>query len=549
MTAPFNLRPGARDAAVVIVLVGLFLCVAARSLRLPAPWPDEVNDPSYGMELALGLPRSPSDWQFSLGAKTWPLRVQHPYDFSALSIYWSAAAFRLGGVSVEVLRASELAVGVGMLAVFYALCRLWFSWEIGLWAGLLLALNPAFVIWSRVCYYVIELPLAFLNLSALLLVALWHRGRRPALLYAGCFVWAFSLNLTTKALAFLLAYPVLFVLWVPRRSWPSRRQAGTAAVFAVFGAVNPIAYSAVRGMPIIKKLMIALWAPTQAGVDNAALLPNIFIRVQQLRDVLSGVIPLDHAAPGLLAAPILSGLVLAAMLALVLRGDLRRRKVGFVLSLMGLLFMQTAFTPTSHDARHVMVLWPYPLLAAALGLAALREEIDARFSSRWSALKLGPGTLAAWLLLAAALVSSARVDAAYFSGLRDPGSRGLWSEAVYDVARHLDERAPRRLISLNWGLERDIYFLTHGRVKPEAVYNDFPQASDRHPFYRKRFFDTNHAYLAYFGDYGRDAVTVGNNLSSFQKLAGDAGRRLLTERIFRTGAGDPFCGVWRVEPR
>jgi hypothetical protein len=136
------------DWAVLGLIACLFLFAASRELSLPALYYDESFNPIYGMELALGLPRTPTDWAISFGGDSWPLRSYHTREFHAFDIYWSALAFRVGGVSVATLRWAALLISTALLASFYGFCRTWFPKRVGLAACALLAAHPAFLICS-----------------------------------------------------------------------------------------------------------------------------------------------------------------------------------------------------------------------------------------------------------------------------------------------------------------------------------------------------------------------------------------------------------------
>ncbi len=283
--------PGPRDWAPLVAVLALFLFAGSRALDLPGLWPDEASDAVLGMEVALDLPRSPSDWRVELGGRSYPLRTRHPYDFSAFNIYASALAFELGGVSVAVLRFSALLVCAAGLAALYALALPALGAAGAFAAALLLALQPAYLLHARLGYFAAETFLVLPGCAALALAFGWRRTRRPAALCAAAFVLGASLNITTKALALVCAYPPLFWALLPRPERPSRRLLAAAAACGALGAANFILFNATHGLEIGRSLLEALAAPTPAGVDNAAWGANLLTRLGQLGSLFAGRVP------------------------------------------------------------------------------------------------------------------------------------------------------------------------------------------------------------------------------------------------------------------
>ncbi|MFI5347965.1 MAG: glycosyltransferase family 39 protein [Elusimicrobiota bacterium] len=537
--APFWLECG-----LVGLLVGLYLLIGTRQLSRPGPWWDEGDKGAYGMELALDLPPSHTDWSLRLAGRTWPLRVQHPYEFSVLPMYWSALAFKAGGVGVPILRLSELSLGAAALAVFYALCRLWLGSEAAFAACLLLAVNPAFVLMSRVGYFAVEIPLALPTLAALALLSAWHRERRVWALCAGAFCWGLSTNVATKSVAFLLAFPILYVVLIPRKDWPSPRRLAAAGSCAALGAVDFIAYNAARGMPTFRRLFGSLAAPTLSGVDNGAVPQHLALRARELLDLLEGQL-LDAGAGGGAARDVILPIFVAAALAVMVRrcssrvGFRGRRFIVFVLGLIAVLFLETAFTPNNLSPQHLLILWPYILLPVAASLDWLRTEVERR--------RPGWGTLAAAALLALPVASSLRTDASFFSRLEVTGGERFLSDSIYDLAGYLDRSGIRSPICLSWGMSRNTYLITQGRVKPIEGHLFLAGVEPRLlDYYAAAVADPAARFVALAGDPG---VFSREYFEAFRGVVERSGRRLMLEKEFPDRQGRTMFAVWRVEKR
>jgi hypothetical protein len=516
------------------LIAGLFLAAASRSLSLPGLWYDESQDTSCGMELALGLPRTPTDWSVTIGGRAWPLRVEHAYDFSAFGIYWSALAFRVGGVAAATMRFSALLLAAGALLAFHGFCRRAFSPRVAAAACALLAAHPAFLVWSRVAYFASEIFLIFFASLALYFGSLWRERRAPWALYAACFALGFSANASTKALAFILALPAVFFLWAPRAWRPGPRQAAAGAGFLVLGALNPLAFCLSNAV-IVRSLAGALAGPTRAGVDNLAFASNAATRLSQLAAVLSGRSAAWQAAGPLgVSAPAVAWVCAASLLALAWRSarardEASRRRGGALVSVCVLLFLETCLTPMALNPQHLLVVLPFLLLAAA------------------AALELLPAATGA-LLACGLLAAEARVDAAYFSALRSTGGVGLWSQAPAEAARYLEEAGVRRPLCLSWGLSRNMYLASAGQVAPESLQEGRGRAgAEQRRRLDEALRDPSNRYLA-FADGISNLGQRSGVVLEFRRAAQAARKRLVVERAFDDRAGEPVLLVYKAVP-
>lgn len=451
----------ARAWAAAAAIAGAFLLAGSRHLDAPGLNLDEGIETSFGMELALGLPRSPTDWSVSLGGRAWPLRAPHPYDFSAFTVYWSALAFRVGGVSALTLRWAGLAAAALVLLFFFGFCLEWFGPGTAALATALAAAHPAFLLPARCSFYFAELFVLLPETAALWLLSVWHRRRAPWALYLGCFLWAAGLNVSIKALAFFVAAPLAYALTARQKELPSRAQACAAAGCAALGALNPLLFT-LKDPGLARELLSTLASPTKAGVRNWLLLRHAVLRAGHLMEMLGGAPASVFAGPAPAVDRLSQAAFAAAFLALAAacrrrgaRGE--RRAVSGVLLLVAALAGSTCLTPRMLTPHHTLICWPLPLLVVALGVERAARALPRRFPYRAAI----PAALAACLL-----ASEARVDAAWLSRLAQTGGDGLWSDAVTGLAAYLDQNGIRRPAAMAGGLSENLYVLTSGRVQP-----------------------------------------------------------------------------------
>ncbi|MFI5361389.1 MAG: hypothetical protein ACHQ49_05415 [Elusimicrobiota bacterium] len=520
------------------LIVALFLGLGSRQLGRPGLAHAESYDPSYGMELALDLPPTRTDWSLTLAGRKWPLRVQHPYDFCAFDVYWSALAFKAAGVGVGVLRLSELILSAATLVVLCLLCRSWLGWPAALGAGLLLAVNPAVLLMSRIAYWAVELQLALPAVAALALLSAWQRTRRARALYAGAFVWGFSTCVTTKSAAFILAYPLLYLVLVPRKDYPSRRQAAAAAACAALGAADFLAYNIARGMPILGFMLGALRTPTRAGVDNLAFARNLALRWGQLFGMLDGSFPTEGFRDRLFPAFFFASFAALTWRCVFGRPFRGRGFVVLVLCLLPLLLCETAFTPWALDPQHVLVLWPFTAVVAAAAVDWIRAEVESR--------RPGRGAPAAAILLVLLAGSALRADAGYFSRLAANGGTGPWSGAVTELAAFLDRSGPRETFNLAPELQAPVSIITGGRVNAISISIDEPPARLRRIFEWMATLPEARVLSIPPANGVPDAVK--EHLEGLRMILRSSGRRLALEKTIADGDETKYL-VWRVEKR
>lgn len=521
-------------------IASTFLFLAGRSLDLPAPYYCELEDTIYGLELALGLPPSPTDWSLPLRGHRIPLRGSHPYDWDALQIFWSALALKLGGATLRSLRWASLGLSAGLLILLFGVARRLFSPGVALAAAALLAVDPAFFIWSRMGFATMELTAAFFALAACLAAARWVERRSPRALCAAGFLLGFELNVALKAVAFVIALPAVCVAVVPRRLWPTRRQATAALACFALGGLNTLAYNVVNGFPTVVVLWERLLAPTPQRADNMNVLGNLRLRFLQLVDMLSGEIP-TRTAGGLAPNHLAPWIVLSCTAGLAVscawprRPSDETRALRGLLALQGLLFAMTLFTPGVLAPPHLLVLWPGFALISAVAAARLWR------SSR-------PGRVLAAALLASLALSSIKVDLDYGRTLRTTGGAGLQSDAMYRLVAYLEEHHIERPLCLGWGSRVNIYFLTKGRIRPRDAHRFSLGINSRLlRVYEDALRDPSNRYILLADsvrpnlerEYGYDVA--------FRAVARKMGKRLALEREFRDREGAPIFLLYRAQ--
>ncbi len=200
-------------------------------------------------------------------------------------------------------------------------------------------------------------------------------------------------------------------------------------------------------------------------MDNRAYLPNLIVRLGQLRPLLRG----DHFwyLGGIFANPWAPYLAAGTVLLGVGLGFRTRRWAHLLpVALLALMVAQSAFTVSDLFITHHALAVPLIPLTAGLVVGA--------------AGRLGAGrarkALVALSLLMALLWAGGdlRTTLHYHQALARTGGHSAHSSAIYDLAAYLEENAAGPVVALDWGISAPIQFLTAGRVAPVEVFGYEP---------------------------------------------------------------------------
>jgi hypothetical protein len=139
----------------------------------------------------------------------------------------------------------------------------------------------------------------------------------------------------------------------------------------------------------------------------------------------------------------------------------RRKLVFFALIVILVAWLQMAFTKdTGSGAHHVVLLWPFPHIVAAVALAGLME-------GRWrGSMFIGSG------IAAALCVSSLLVYNQYLCQFIRNGTTNYWTDAILPLSTKLVSFEDRPLFVSDWGIDYALRMLFQGRLKQLWTAND-----------------------------------------------------------------------------
>jgi len=556
---------GKVDGLLVGLALILFLVLACRQLELPGLHYDEAKEAgNNALQLLRGLPL-----QGFRGASVrflgldFPLMVQ---DYiGALNVYLSIPFLAFLGIKVPALRLMPVLVASTTLVILYALAREAFDRRAAAVTVLLLAVNPTFVFWSRQGIFVTNLTGAVAVASALAALC-WSRSHRPVHLYLTAFLWGLGVYAKLLFVWVIGATVVTWLVWriagllVERKAKRFRSPLTDSRSFRVrISAMLPLPRELpvavvcfmVPLMPMLLfnlrtsggtlTALLANAGSSYYGVSNADFGANALQRLRQVLTLLRG----DHlwylggrfanpSAPRIAAGLVASLLITAGVCRR--RGSWRRASAAAFtpLAFCLLLVLQSSFTVSDLFITHFAILVPFIFLAIG--------AIAARLAKGGGVLVLVPVILALGWWWA----SDLRVTLQYHGALSATGGHAAHSDAIYDLADHLEAGGYQAPLVLDWGIEAPIYFLTSGQVRPVEVFGyeqfDVPDVAFDERL-RAALQDPLSAYLFHVPE---DTV-FGGRRERFDELVAEAGLVPRIEAVFHERSGHMLFVLTRVE--
>jgi len=464
----------------LLVAAVLYFGVGLSHLETPGLEYDEAYDASIATEF---LNRQPLSAQSSvhLFGREWPLmtvEIEGP-----TSVYLSAVAFALFGISVPCLRVTFLVVGFVTLVLLWILARRWFDDVSAAIAVLLCASAPPFVWWCRTGGHW-NSPMLPIALAMMLVLPRGWTTVRSWPLAVGAFL--FGLGFTTKILFVWWLAPLILTAWltlgvggirdglrrVPLAGW-------IAVALGLLAGLLPFLLHNLRDASTFRFVAANAFRTQLYGHSNLAVLTNLRTQVGEFARLMGGNTTAFGDPPGRAVGAVVLALSVAyiALRCALARHepDGRREHARRLFLLMTVLTIVPLSTvSTSHiGATYLFVIVPFTWLLIALSLRDGWQWLRAR-------VRRPIAELAVAGLVGLLVFHHCSMNVWIHRSLARTGGAGLWSDAISTLARRLEERyAGRPIIAMDWGFARNIEVLTRGRVRPREVYEFRSRPSPR----------------------------------------------------------------------
>ncbi len=539
----------------LLAAVALFLWNALRQLNLPGFYYDEALDLVPMLAVLHG---EHAELLRGIGIGRLPVML---LDYmGSLGGYITTPFLLLFGSTVTAGRVQPISGSVLTLILMFALTRRWFGLWVASFAALLLAVQPSFVWFSRQGISVTSIMTVFAWASLLLLtqstpqgaLRLQH-GRLPLLLggvVLGLGLWAKLPFLWWLMMLMVMACVYVFARRRAGDNWSAILPSANHAALLVLGFCSgaaPLIYYNVAGlirdgMPHTLALILgSLLRPTQQfGVDNLDFARNLSTSWTNFTVYIdgsyfwyNGVTFGNTLALPALALALMSGAVLA------FGRPERWRWLACALALPVAIVMGS-FTVSGQWATHFFIISGLPQILLACAAVWLGERVlrSGRLLRHGRHKALAAVALTA-LLLAAPFARDVWVNEQHHFTLAKTGGSGRFSDAVYSVARYLDQQHAAQPIALDWGIEKQIRLLTDDRVRPLEIFGYTPEPDDAfRARARELLRDPSRSYIVLW-----DRFAVYNRRAEFTRLANEMGLNVTETHVAHERSGLPVYVV------
>ena len=462
------------------IALAVYFALGLYQLELPGFYYDEAFDALPALEMRMGI-RPDVAMSVPFLGRYWPVML-HPH-IGPTSTYVDLLAFWIVGPSVEAVRGAHLAVGALTLVLLWSLARRWFGDLVAVSATILCATAPPFVWWNRAGanWSATLLPLA---LGLVLALSRWMATRSTLALAAAALL--LGAGLATKINFVWLCPPIALTalmmlgpvgLMRALRGVSGRGLAGALVAFLV--GASPLLLYNLRTAGETLRFVAGNAVHTEYGQDNLAVLHNVAFLARDFTSVMGGSTG-EFPAPSGGRLPALVFVASAIYLSVrCLRSRRRYAADGgalFLALMIGVLFTLGTVTTSRVGARHLFMLVPFAWLVVAVATGdargALRRGLDRhrRVARAAAALPI--------VLLAAIVLGHVSDHRNIHRFLTATGGYGVWSSAISTLSERLETTyASRTPLAMDWGLMRNVAFISSTRVVPREAFEYRPQPS------------------------------------------------------------------------
>jgi hypothetical protein len=375
-------------------------------------------------------------------------------------LYWPI--FRIFGANPWTVRLPVVLLGAITIFVFFHLSRVSGGARAAAMGAFLLATDPVFLLTNTFDWGPVALEHVFLVTGCWLVYLFGHKSGSDARIWnlaAGFFCWGLALwnkAIFVWALSGVVAGGVLVFLPEIKRCW-SPRVVRVAAIAFLCGALPLVVFNLTHRNATVTenahldpRSVAGKWIQIERAANGSSLFGYITGEEwwpdpkapQSLRGRAAAWIH-DHAGTHRQTGfyYVFGVLLLAAP------WWWKYRAARFSLVFMAVAWLLMALT---HDAgtsaHHVILLWPFPILFAAIALASL------------------PSRRIAWTAAAGMIAMNLLVLNQYVYQFERDGAGDVFTDAINPLSSSLEAYAGRNLYVIDWGIYENLNLLHEGRL-------------------------------------------------------------------------------------
>jgi hypothetical protein len=493
-------RPlSANRREVVLVILGwlvvaiLVVALSKQNLSTPGLYYDEAVSGGLAKDFITGHPHPHMSniTLWNVFGRPFPLFVQSYY--GALKSWLLIPPFAVWGPTLAVLRLTSLACALVALLFFVLAVRLWLGLPAAIVAAALFVTDPTCFFLSLLDWGPAIPPLLCRCAAFYFAIAWWRNRKAGHLLLASFF------------LGLGLFHKVDFVVFL----------AGTGVAVACFYGVQLL--SVVRARPSLIAMsgagfllgaglmtwrlpqIVASALPRQVGFGElkekfqawVALYDGSYIeRLMSTGGLFGEMFKHSSNVHSLLWVVLPIAMVSLLVISIFPQTSKERRVAGFLLLGFVLTTAGVFVMPGAVRIHHAILAYPFPQLIIAAACAFLWQRRSSRIVQRATQVTI----VVALMLLFASQVQAIRKTQRLLSAT---GGRGWWSNVFDDFCRQNADRTDLTIVSLDWGFNEQLAFLTDGPTLIEPFWR-FPTLREGLPDLPR---DPHYIYVAHSPEY------------------------------------------------
>jgi hypothetical protein len=476
-----------------LLIAILAIVLSKQNLSTPGLYYDEAVSGGLAKDFITGYPHPHMSnvKLYNVFGRPFPLFVQSYY--GALKSWLLIPPVAIWGPTLAVLRLTSLAYALVALLFFVLAVRLWLGLPAAIIAGALLVTDPT-------CFFLglldwgPAIPPLFCRCAAFYCALAWWRSRKAGYpLLAGFFL---GLGLFHKAdfAVFLAGAGAAVACFYGMQLLSVLRARPSLIALCGLGFV-------LGAWPMIWRLpqIVTSTAPRQVGFGElkeklqtwAALYDGSYIeRLMSSGGLFGAMYKNSSNAYSLLWLVLAVAMVSLLAICVFPQRSKERRVAGFLLLGFVLTTVGVFVTPGAVRIHHAILAYPFPQLIIAAACTFLWQRRSSRLVQRGSQGVI----LVVLLFLVANQIQAIRKTEQLLS---ETGGRGWWSNVFDDFCRQYADRADLTIISLDWGFNEQLAFLTNGPklIEPFWAFTTSKEALPDLPR------DPQYVYLAHSPEY------------------------------------------------
>jgi hypothetical protein len=495
-------KSGQQNRWAVFVVVGVWFslavgltAIARQNLSKPGLYYDEAVFGGLAKDFVAGQPRL-----HMVGVQTtqifhrpFPLFVQ--VYLGALKSWLLMPGVALFGFKLAVLRLTNWFWGFMSILLFMLGIRRSVGLGTAVIAGITLACDPT-LFFLNVFDWGAAISSLLCRGAALYLATIWGRSRQDIFLWLASFFLGLGLFNKIDFSAFLFGTGLAAVIFYHSTLWKFLREH--------FWMVSGCGSAFLLGMgPMIFKIPSILKTTSSGGLNPAGPGENIekintfialydgsyFPRLMNNGGVFKQMYIHPSPAYSLLGCFLVVAMIVVAVMASLEDNKAKRQfarflLVGFILTAIGAFVI-----PGAIRIHHAILTFPFPQIIIATAMIFLWNR-QWRFARRWIQTLI---VISFVILIGSQMLAIGRTEQI----INKTGGRGWWSDTFDKFCEENKDRADLTFVSLDWGFNEQLAFLTNapGLAEPVWAFSSYKQGLPTLP--RK----TGIVYLAHAPQY------------------------------------------------